>query len=184
MGRADSGIAIADSGTAMDEAAASTASDEQRWAIIHATKDKHCAALLAKPGVNYVGVSMKKTAGKDTGIPGIVVAVQNKLPLPELTDNEVVPPLLDGVATDVVEDALHVRKIAGPGKEAKKAKKEKKVVEVAAKKAVAKAAVKAAQKAAEMETSGKVVQKAAPKAGRKAVVMEGSKQAKKAKKAK
>ncbi len=101
-------------GEAAAVVAAEAASDERRWAKVHAAKDKHCAALLAKEGVNYVGVSLKKTAGNDTDTPTIVVAVQSKLPLSELADNEVVPPLLDGVATDVVEDALHVRKVAAP----------------------------------------------------------------------
>ena len=54
---------------------------DERWAEVHAAKDTHCAALLAKPGVNYVGVSLKQTAGRQTDTPTIVVAVQSKLPL-------------------------------------------------------------------------------------------------------
>ena len=92
---------------------------DERWAEVHAAKDTHCAALLAKPGVNYVGVSLKQTAGRQTDTPTIVVAVQSKLPLAELADDAAIPATIDGVATDVIEDALHVKKIAGSSRKRK-----------------------------------------------------------------
>jgi hypothetical protein len=96
-----------------------TAMSDERWAEVHAAKDKHCAALLAKPGVNYVGVSLKQTAGRQTDTPTIVVAVRSKLPLAELADDAAIPATIDGVATDVIEDALHVKKIAGSNRKRK-----------------------------------------------------------------
>ena len=93
---------------------------DDRWAEVHTAKDKHCAELLAKPGVNYVGVSLKQTGGRQTDTPTIVVAVQSKLPLAELADGEAIPATIDGVATDVIEDALHVKKIVGSNRKRKR----------------------------------------------------------------
>lgn len=70
---------------------------------IRAVKKTAKARLMAIPGVHAVGVGPKITAGKHTGEHGIVVFLEKKRPLSELSANEVVPAEIDGVKTDVQE---------------------------------------------------------------------------------
>jgi hypothetical protein len=59
--------------------------------------------LMALPGVHAVGVGAKYSGGRRTGEPSIVVLVVKKKPLSDLRPEDVVPPEIDGVKTDVVE---------------------------------------------------------------------------------
>ena len=83
----------------------------QEWNQVHEVKNKHCLTLLQNPHVNYVGVCFKETAGQPTDIPTIQVAVKKKLPLVNLSDEEKIPPLLDGIPTDVIEGDLNLVKL-------------------------------------------------------------------------
>jgi hypothetical protein len=59
--------------------------------------------LLLHPGVHAVGVGQKITGGQRTDEPAIIVFLVKKRPLSELAPEEVVPPEIDGVKTDVIE---------------------------------------------------------------------------------
>ena len=73
----------------------------------------HVAALLAKQNVVACGVGYKITSGQVTDEPSVVVSVSRKLPIAQLTQQDLVPPTLDGVTTDVVETGV-IRAFAGP----------------------------------------------------------------------
>jgi hypothetical protein len=59
--------------------------------------------LRAIPGVHSVGVGPKITGGRHTGQAAIVVFVEKKKPLSELSPNEVLPAEIDGIKTDIRE---------------------------------------------------------------------------------
>ena len=84
---------------------------QEEWKKVHEVKDKYCSTLLQNPHVNYVGVSFKETAGQSTSIPTIRVAVKKKLPLAQLSDEEKIPAILDGIPTDVIEGDLNLVKL-------------------------------------------------------------------------
>lgn len=65
----------------------------------------HEAALtfLTRPGVTLVAVGPKVTGGVRTATIGIVVGVREKRPLHALRADELIPPLVEGVPTDVQE---------------------------------------------------------------------------------
>ena len=85
--------------------------NQEEWNKVHEVKNKHCSTLLRNAHVNYIGVSFKETAGQPTDIPTIQVAVKRKLPLANLKDEEKIPPLLDGIPTDVIEGDLNLVKL-------------------------------------------------------------------------
>jgi hypothetical protein len=62
------------------------------------------ARLLAIPGVHSIAIGPKVVAGKRTDEPAIAVFVTKKRPLSELRPEEVIPPEIDGVKTDVIEE--------------------------------------------------------------------------------
>jgi hypothetical protein len=64
------------------------------------------ARLRTIPGVHAVGIGRKVLGGEPTGELSIVVFLVNKKPLDRLAPEEVVPPEIDGVLTDVVEMAI------------------------------------------------------------------------------
>ena len=76
--------------------------------------DRHCVEvkerladrLLAIPGVHAVGVGDKLIGGERTGETSIRVYVARKRPLEEIPPEERVPPEIDGVKTDVVEEPI------------------------------------------------------------------------------
>ena len=84
---------------------------QEVWDKLHAVKAKYCSTLLKNPHVNYVGVSVKQVGGQSTDTPTIVVAVKKKLPPADLNEGEVIPALLDGISTDVIEDDLNLVKL-------------------------------------------------------------------------
>ena len=57
--------------------------------------------LLAIPDVVAVGIGQKVIGDRHTGEPAIKVFVRNKRPLSEIPQDEVIPPSIDGVLTDV-----------------------------------------------------------------------------------
>jgi hypothetical protein len=59
--------------------------------------------LLTLPGVHSVGIGLKIVAGQRTEEPAIMVFVVRKRSLPELRPDEVIPPEIEGVKTDVYE---------------------------------------------------------------------------------
>jgi hypothetical protein len=73
---------------------------------ILAVKQQARAQLLALPGVHSVGIGAKRVGGERTSEPAIVVYVVKKRPLAELAPAETVPPEIDGIKTDVVEEEM------------------------------------------------------------------------------
>jgi hypothetical protein len=67
------------------------------------TKEKYTKDLLARPGVHAVGVGLKERGGVLTNELVIVCFVEKKRPLSSLNPDDVIPPLLDGIPTDVHE---------------------------------------------------------------------------------
>lgn len=61
------------------------------------------ARLLGLPGVHTVAVGAKLVDGQPTEEPAIMVYVVRKRPLSEVPPNELIPPEIDGVKTDVIE---------------------------------------------------------------------------------
>lgn len=65
--------------------------------------------LLARPGVVGVDIGEKVSHGKKTGEPSILVFVEQKKPVKSLPPEEVVPPEVDGVKTDVQEMVIELQ---------------------------------------------------------------------------
>jgi hypothetical protein len=80
--------------------------DKRTHASIRPTKERIEDELLSRPGVTGVDISTKKKGGQDTGELSIVVYVKKKKPQAALKPDEVVPPQVDGVPTDVVEEEI------------------------------------------------------------------------------
>jgi hypothetical protein len=59
------------------------------------------ARLLAIPNVVLVGIGPKLVGGQATGEPAIRVFVRRKLPADQVPPGELIPPIIDGVLTDV-----------------------------------------------------------------------------------
>ena len=66
-------------------------------------KDHAWETFCTLPGVHAVGIGKKVTGGVRTEEIGLTVFVTKKLSLDELNDSAVVPPLFEGVKTDIVE---------------------------------------------------------------------------------
>ena len=64
---------------------------------------KFTAELLRKKNVVMVGLGTKQVGGIDTGKVALVVGVKQKLPLSELAAEDIVPPQIKGLVTDVIE---------------------------------------------------------------------------------
>ena len=72
--------------------------DMQRVSYVQA---KYIDELMAKPHVVGVGIGMKQTGGEITDTPALVVMVDEKVALENLSDDEKIPAELEGVAVDV-----------------------------------------------------------------------------------
>ena len=70
---------------------------------IKQVKDQNTKALLAKPNVIGVGIGYKIKAGRTTGELSLVALVRCKYPPAALMTEEMVPPVIENVVTDVVE---------------------------------------------------------------------------------
>jgi hypothetical protein len=68
---------------------------------LRAVKSRHEAALMRKANVVGVGIGLRRTGGKPTGEPVIVVSVTDKVPVSRLSPRDVIPRELDGVPVDV-----------------------------------------------------------------------------------
>lgn len=70
--------------------------------------------LLARPGVVGVDINEKVTRGKPTGQLAIVVYVQHKKGKNQVPKDELIPPEIDGIPTDVKEERieLHTASVA------------------------------------------------------------------------
>ncbi len=66
-----------------------------------AVKAQHQEQLLALPNVVGVGVGLKETNDQFTDQIAIIVNVSKKMPLADLPPEAVVPPQIEGIATDV-----------------------------------------------------------------------------------
>ena len=69
-------------------------------------KDRVADSLLRLEGVHAVGVGGKQTGGEPTGELAIRVFVTTKRPLSEIPPDERIPPEIDGIKTDVVEQPV------------------------------------------------------------------------------
>ena len=69
--------------------------------------------LFKIPGVRAVSIGFKHVNGRDTGQPAIIVKVEEKRPRSTVPSNELIPPVIEGVPTDVKEWKPRVQ--CGPG---------------------------------------------------------------------
>ncbi len=68
---------------------------------IRIIKRRHEKELLARKNVVGVGIGFKESAGKTTDRMSIVVMVERKLPAETLDARDLIPPLIEGIPTDV-----------------------------------------------------------------------------------
>jgi hypothetical protein len=66
--------------------------------------DETYRRLMSYPGVHTISVGAKRVGGRYTGTMSIQVLVTRKLPPHELRPDEMIPPEIQGVPTDVVEE--------------------------------------------------------------------------------
>jgi len=59
--------------------------------------------LMAKANVVGVGIGLRQQAGERTDEPALVVMVSKKVPLWQLSPEDIIPATLDGVPVDVQE---------------------------------------------------------------------------------
>jgi hypothetical protein len=76
------------------------------FARIRAVKRDAQARLLKIPGVHAVAIGPKVVAGKSTADPSIIVYLVKKKSLAEIPPEELIPPEIDGIKTDVIEQSL------------------------------------------------------------------------------
>ncbi|HRO95302.1 hypothetical protein [Citricoccus sp.] len=82
---------------------------QKELAAIKPVKEAIEDDLLARPGVVGVDIGEKVSHGKKTGEPSILVFVEHKKPVKALPPEEVVPPEVDGVKTDVQEMVIELQ---------------------------------------------------------------------------
>ncbi len=73
---------------------------------IRAVKRDAQARLLKIPGVHAVAIGPKVVAGKSTADPSIIVYLLKKKSPAEIPAEELIPPEIDGIKTDVIEQNL------------------------------------------------------------------------------
>jgi V8-like Glu-specific endopeptidase len=78
-------------------------------------KERVERSVLDIPGVHAIGVGSKVTGGEVTGEESIKIFVEQKRPLEEIPHEERIPPEIDGVKTDVVEQPVPTIQQAIPG---------------------------------------------------------------------
>jgi hypothetical protein len=69
-------------------------------------KQNNLQRLLSRPNVVACGIGYKVTADGPTDEVAVVVSVARKLPLAQLAEPEILPKLIDGVKTDVIETGV------------------------------------------------------------------------------
>ena len=66
-------------------------------------KRKYTGELLRRKNVIGVAIGYKEKGGQKTETPSLVIMVKKKVPLSELSQQDVVPPEIEGIVTDVRE---------------------------------------------------------------------------------
>ena len=66
-------------------------------------REKYEKILMQKKGVVGCAVGYKNVAGKNTGQICIICYVIKKIPEHQLDEADLVPPMIDGIPTDVIE---------------------------------------------------------------------------------
>ena len=84
--------------------------DDERSRVERAksAKDRVAATLRRYPNVAGLGVGYKIVGGQRTPTVCIRVYVRKKVPEAKLSPSEVIPPEIDGVPTDVIEDTFRI----------------------------------------------------------------------------
>src|SRR5689334_6904400 len=88
---------------------ADMAAERLTHAEIRPVKQRIEDELLARPGVMGVDINEKVTDGQPTGQLSIVVYVKEKKPEDELSGDEVIPPEIDGIPTDVKQEKIELQ---------------------------------------------------------------------------
>jgi hypothetical protein len=70
---------------------------------IRIAKEQHTSLLFSKPNVVGVGMGYKQVAGESTNELCLVAMVRRKLPKAGLSNEDLVPPMVGGVKTDVLD---------------------------------------------------------------------------------
>jgi len=70
---------------------------------VYSTKELCKEKILTKPNVVGVGVGYKEIKGQKTNYLGITVLVREKFPMNELMPIDLIPQMIDGVKTDVIQ---------------------------------------------------------------------------------
>jgi hypothetical protein len=84
-----------------------TPEDQERArAEVRPVKERVEDQLLRLPDVTGVDIRRKVTKGRETDRVAIVVSVRKKKPKSALSKDEVIPPEIDGIPTDVVEEEI------------------------------------------------------------------------------
>lgn len=68
-------------------------------------KNRHKKTILKLPNVVGIGVGPKVINGKQTDIMSIKIYVSSKLPEGELSSSDIIPKQIEGIPTDVEEQA-------------------------------------------------------------------------------
>lgn len=89
---------------------------------LRAIQQRAEARLFAIPGVHLVGLGPKEVGGKPTTEIAIKIGVRRKRPAAEIPADELIPPEIEGVKTDVIEGPPGRRRAALPGVLYQKAK--------------------------------------------------------------
>lgn len=63
----------------------------------------HRYTFLSQPGIVSVGFGFKTKNKINTGVPSLIIGVENKLPLHAITDDHLIPSFIDHLPTDVIE---------------------------------------------------------------------------------
>jgi hypothetical protein len=83
------------------------------FSAVLSAKQNNLPALLNRPNVVACGIGYKVTATGPTDELSVVVSVTRKLPAAQLAESDMVPRVLDGVKTDVIETGVF-RALQGP----------------------------------------------------------------------
>ncbi|MDI3331558.1 MAG: hypothetical protein QJR09_12630 [Micrococcus sp.] len=92
----------------------------EELAAIRPVKEAIEDELLARPGVVGVDIGDKVSGGENTGEPSILVFVRQKKPREALPPEDVIPPEVNGVKTDVQELVIELqsaRQLLVPGRQ-------------------------------------------------------------------
>jgi hypothetical protein len=66
-------------------------------------RERVAAAFLNYQNVVACGIGFKTTQGQQTWVPSVVLSVVHKMPQSELPESQILPKLIEGIPTDVIE---------------------------------------------------------------------------------